>query len=66
MFNEFDKAFNGSLKALELMITILVHAIIPVLMIIYSIVYLVKDKHASALRESLIFKSLLYPTIYIA
>lgn len=65
MFNDFDKAFNGSLKALELMITIIVHAIIPVLMIIYSIVYLVKDKHASALRESLILKSLLYPTLYI-
>ena len=65
MFKNFNASFNGELRTLELIITIIVHAFIPLLMVNYSFIYLIRNKKASILTESIIFKSMLYPILYM-
>ena len=66
MFNGFQDKFNPDLKSLELTITILVHAFIPLITLCYSLIYLLRDKKASILKEGFVFKGMMYPLIYIA
>ncbi|MCK5807000.1 MAG: hypothetical protein KAG91_01225 [Mycoplasmataceae bacterium] len=66
MFNGFQDKFNPDLQWLELTITILVHAVIPLITLSYSIIYLLRDKKASILKEGFVFKGMMYPLIYIA
>ena len=66
MFNGFQDKFNPDLKSLELTITVLVHAIIPLITLSYSLIYLLRDKKASILKEGFVFKGMMYPFIYVA
>ena len=66
MFKGFSDAFNADLWWLELFVTILVHSIIPIMTITYSIIYLIKDPRASILKEKFVLKGMIYPSIYIA
>lgn len=66
MFKGFAKAFNSDLWWLEFLTTILVHSVIPLMTITYSIIYLVKDRKASILKEKFVLKGMIYPMIYIA
>lgn len=66
MFQGFEEQFSGSLFAEELTITILVHAVIPVFILTYSIIFLIKDKRASQLNEMFAIKGLIWPAIYLA
>lgn len=52
------------LATVEFLNTFLVHAIIPIILIIYSIIYTVNDKDASLLRKSFVFKGMQYPLMY--
>ncbi len=65
MFSSFENAFIPKLKALELTLTIFVHAFIPFFIMVYSMIFLVKDSEASALRELFVLKGMIYPTIYM-
>ena len=65
MYDGFSEKFNSSLYAPELIITILVHAVIPVFMLTYSIIFLIKDKKASLLREMFAIRGLVFPVIYM-
>lgn len=65
MFKGFAGNFSDSLFGVELTITILVHSVIPLFILIYSIIFLIKDKKASALTELFAFKGLIYPAIYM-
>ncbi len=64
MFKNFNSSFNPSLKGFEQTITIFVHAIIPIFMIIYSSIYMLRDKKASFLKEGFILKGMIFPIIY--
>ena len=64
MFKDFGNSFNPELKYLEMLITIVVHAFIPLFMIIYAEVYTLKDKKASILKEVFILKGMIYPLGY--
>ena len=66
MFNGFQDKFNPDLKSLELTITASVHAIIPLITLSYSVIYLLRDEKASILKEGFVFKGMMYPLIYIA
>ena len=65
MYNGFEEKFNSSLYVPELIITILVHAVIPVFMLTYSVIFLIKDKKASLLREMFAIRGLAFPVIYM-
>lgn len=65
MYNGFNEKFNSSLYEAELTITILVHAVVPVFMLGYSVIFLVKDKKASILREMFAIRGLIFPGIYV-
>ncbi len=65
MFSSFESAFNPNLKALELTLTIFVHAFIPVFFFLYSAIFLIRDGEASALRHLFVFKGMIYPTVYM-
>lgn len=65
IFNGVVETFTPDLWQIELIYTIFVHAIIPLLMSIYSIIYLIKDKRASILKEGFVFKGMIYPVFYI-
>lgn len=66
MFKGFSEQFSGTLFAPELTITILVHTVIPVFILTYSVIFLIKDKRASQLNEMFAIKGLIYPAIYMA
>ena len=66
MFKTFQDAFVPGLSILEFIMTVLVHAVIPLLILAYSVIYLTHDKDASALKEMFVLKGMIYPTIYFA
>lgn len=65
MFKGFQDAFNKDLFWFEFTITILVHSVIPVMIVTHSIIYLLRDKRASILKEMFIIKGMVYPVIYM-
>ena len=65
MYNGFTGKFSDSIFGLEMTITVLVHAVIPVFMLIYSTIFLIKDKRASLLREMFAVKGLIFPVLYM-
>lgn len=65
MFKGFANAFNDDLYWLEFIDTVLVHSVIPILTASYSIIYLLRDKRASILKEMFVVKGMIYPTLYI-
>lgn len=66
MFNNFSKNFSGDLREFEIMYTIFVHAIIPFLILLYSVIYLLFDKKASILRIKFIWKGMIYVFSYMS
>lgn len=55
---------KGFLKIWELVVTIIVHAVLPALFTIYGVIFLIYDQKASLLREGFVLKGLLWPVIY--
>ncbi len=66
MFQDFQEDFNPSLKILELTYTILVHGVVPLLFLSYSIIFLIKDEKASILKEMTVWKGMIYPITYLS
>jgi len=64
MFNSFKDSFTPGLEGLEFTITILVHGVINIMLLIYSLIYLTNDAKASVLKEMFVLKGILYPFIY--
>lgn len=58
------KNITGFLRIWEIGITIMVHAVLPILFTIYGVIFLIKDKKASLLREGFVLKGMLWPMIY--
>lgn len=65
MYEGFSNSFNPDLWWQEIIITISVHSIIPIIITTYSIIYLIRDKKASILKELFVFKGMIYPIFYI-
>ena len=67
IYSTFENAFPSDkvLRTLEMIVTISVHAVIPILMLLYSITYSLFNKNASFLREIFLFKGMIYPTFYL-
>ena len=63
-FGTFTEYFNPNLEILEYFITIFVHGIIPFSILIYSIIFLIKDPKASILKETFVLRGIMYPVIY--
>ena len=64
MFYRFADSFNPELEILEYVITIIVHAVIPFSILVYSIIFLIKDSKASILKETFVLKGIMYPIYY--
>jgi len=64
MFKTFQDSFIPGLEGLEYAITVIVHAIIPLSVLAYSIIYLVNDPKASTLKEMFVLKGIMYPAFY--
>lgn len=64
MFSTFTDTFTPGLEILEYFITIIVHGVIPVAILTYSFIYLIKDKKASILKETFVLRGIMYPFIY--
>ncbi len=56
-----DHAMNALIEAT----TILVHAVIPACMVIYSVIYLILSTEASRLNRKFLFIGIIYPTLYV-
>ena len=66
MYKGFSDGFSDYLFTGQVINTVFVHAVIPVLMMIYSFIYLIRDRKASILKGLFIIKGMTYPTIYVA
>ncbi len=62
-FEKF-RTISGFLRHWEVFTTVMVHAVLPTLFTIYGIIFLIKDKKASLLREGFVLKGMLLPIIY--
>ena len=65
MFKTFQDNFVPGLDTLEFIMTVTVHAVIPILILTYSLIYLTRDKNASVLKEFFVLKGMIYPAIYM-
>lgn len=65
VFLSVDKInWSEPFAKLDFINTFLVHAFIPVILIIYSAIYTIYDRDASLLRKSFVAKGMLYPLLY--
>lgn len=62
--SKFQESFEPDLFAFEILITVLVHAFIPFLIITYSIIFLIQNDRASLLKESFVIKGMIFPICY--
>ena len=65
MINDFIEEFNKDLFDLELIITILVHLLIPILFLIYSIIYLKNNANSSILKEDFLIQGMILSFAYM-
>ena len=63
MFSGMSERFNTDLFQVELIDTILVHAVIPILIVAYSLIYLTRDKKASNFSKLLPTASKCFPIL---
>lgn len=57
-------SFLDSLWILEFVVSLSVHALIPIGLSVYTLIYLIHDRRASMLRESFAVIGLIFPAIY--
>ncbi|TCG10965.1 hypothetical protein [Mycoplasma todarodis] len=65
---DFGKTNDSSDQLMDILIhtsTILVHAVIPACMVIYSFIYLILSTEASRLNRKFLFVGIIYPAAYI-
>ncbi|NQZ29179.1 MAG: hypothetical protein HRT98_02230 [Mycoplasmatales bacterium] len=64
-FGKTNDSSDGLMNVLIQTSTILVHAVIPACMLIYSIIYLILSNEASRLNKKFLLIGIIYPTLYI-
>ena len=64
MYDSFSKSFTDDLRVPEIIATVFVHAIVPILIAIYSIIFLVRDEQSRKITFISPVKGMIFPVIY--